>query len=550
MTASGRREARKCRSAAAALIAAVGPLVLLASLWIVSVNKSLTGDEAMTAALVRLPFGRMLSNVAEDAHVPGYYALLWAWVRIFGDSPASLRAPGLAAAALTALVVARGRGPLVRALLCASPFLLHLSVEIRMYSLLALSGACAMALLEGYSSSPSLRRAVLLGMALAAGTWIHHFAWPGVAASVLLILFRRKPLHAMALLATVLVLYIPQMPNLELETGGAAAAAGATGGEALVERASPLSSLVRMPLSLAGTLLRFTSGTAPYRFSATGPVSLSPWAFVGMLLSGGLCIAALRGWKTSGMHTRLLVLCVMLPLAFLRPSARHFAFAFPAVTACVIAGLSSLPSRTGRVFSIAAAALSAALCIPFVTRSTLPQRCTFDRDFREAARIAGAEAERTGARVVVFLDHYSTLAFRYHLEAEGFNGVETWSPHDERFMAGRFFLSDPSEGLSFLMLDTDSLVRSWLDSLGTPLLILANDPARARGRTAGGADGVIGAGSDVISDADLRTVLERRCALREIPLEDSSGPLTLFVASPREAVEPWSDERGLRHRGL
>ncbi|NLP04923.1 hypothetical protein GX411_03085 [Candidatus Fermentibacteria bacterium] len=529
MTAVGRDPDRLLRRSPAALTAAVVPLVLLTALWSLSLGKSLTGDEAMTVALVRLPFGSMLSNVAEDAHVPGYYALLWVWVRVFGVSQASLRAPGLVAAALTALAAARGRGTAARYLLCVSPFVLHLSVEIRMYSMLALAGAWTMLLLGEYSSSPSLRRAAVTGLVLAAGTWIHHFAWPGVAASALLMLIRRKPLHALVMLAIVSILYIPQIPNLALEKGGAAATAGATGGEALIERASPVSALAHMPLSLAGTLLRFTSGTAPYRFTESGLASLSPWAVAGMILSVVMCFAALRGWRISGTHVRLLILFVMLPLAFLRPSARHFAFAFPAVAACVIAGLYSLPSRPGRSLRIAAALLSAALCIPFITRSTLPQRCTFDRDFREAARVAGAEAERTGARIVIYIDHYSTLAFRYHLEEQGFGGVETWSPHDERFLEGRYFQPDPSEGLSFLMQDTDSTVRAWRDSFGTPLLILANDPAHAGIRVSGGPDGVIGTGSDVISDADLRTSLEQSFSVHTIPLTGSSGPLTLFA---------------------
>jgi 4-amino-4-deoxy-L-arabinose transferase-like glycosyltransferase len=83
---------------------------------------------------------------ASDIHPLGYYTLLWAWIHALGDSLASVRGlsilAGLGAVivgyALTRSLADRHAATVAALLLALSPFQVHYSQEIRMYSFLGL----------------------------------------------------------------------------------------------------------------------------------------------------------------------------------------------------------------------------------------------------------------------------------------------------------------------------------------------------------------------------------------------------------------------------
>lgn len=83
---------------------------------------------------------------ASDVHPLGYYTVLWAWMRLFGESLLSVRALSVAASLATIVVVhalARELFDVPTALVAAflaslAPFQVHYGQEIRMYSFLGL----------------------------------------------------------------------------------------------------------------------------------------------------------------------------------------------------------------------------------------------------------------------------------------------------------------------------------------------------------------------------------------------------------------------------
>jgi 4-amino-4-deoxy-L-arabinose transferase-like glycosyltransferase len=121
---------------------------------------------------------------AADVHPLGYYSLLTLWMRLFGESPLSVRALSVAASLLTVLVVyalAHGlfgsRTALVAGVLVAlAPFQVHYGQEIRMYAFLNLW--ISLAVLCYWRGSRSTGGAWWAGFALcaAAAQYTHNLA--------------------------------------------------------------------------------------------------------------------------------------------------------------------------------------------------------------------------------------------------------------------------------------------------------------------------------------------------------------------------------------
>src|SRR5438105_11223564 len=70
-------------------------LLLAAALRIPTLGReSLWMDEGLTAWLVKMPWREMIEQIKNwEQTPPGLHAILWVWVRIFGDSEVSLRMP-------------------------------------------------------------------------------------------------------------------------------------------------------------------------------------------------------------------------------------------------------------------------------------------------------------------------------------------------------------------------------------------------------------------------------------------------------------------------
>ena len=111
-------------------------------------------DEALTAKLVGMPFGDMISAIPDTELTPPlYYVVAWPWVHVFGTHELALRSLsalfGIALVPVAYLVarelVSRAAALATAALVAFNPLLVWYSQEARPYSLLAL--LCALSLL-------------------------------------------------------------------------------------------------------------------------------------------------------------------------------------------------------------------------------------------------------------------------------------------------------------------------------------------------------------------------------------------------------------------
>ncbi len=167
-------------------------------------------DEAFSWRLASLPAGQIPAVAASDHHPPLYFLLLCGWLRIFGDSPAALRAPSLLAGLATIMGIylfvrevadgPRGRSPqavgqtrlvalITAALVALSPFQIHYSLEARMYALgAAFSVFSAWTLLRGLAPGPTRWRYwIALGLLDLLFVYTHNFALLTVAAQGLFV---------------------------------------------------------------------------------------------------------------------------------------------------------------------------------------------------------------------------------------------------------------------------------------------------------------------------------------------------------------------------
>jgi mannosyltransferase len=134
-------------------------------------SRSIWYDEAFAilfsakgpAAMLRGTLTPDVSGAAADIHPLAYYTLLWGWMKVFGESLVSVRLLsilfGLGTLILAYLLLrsmfAKPQLALLGALgLALSPFQVHYSQEIRMYSLLALAlTGATLALWQGLHST-------------------------------------------------------------------------------------------------------------------------------------------------------------------------------------------------------------------------------------------------------------------------------------------------------------------------------------------------------------------------------------------------------------
>ncbi len=114
-------------------------------------GQSLWNDEGNSVRLAQRSLALVTAGAAGDIHPPGYYYLLWVWIRLFGDSEFAARSlSATLGLLLVAVTYALGRQldrpalGLVAAFLAAvSPFQVYYSQEARMYILVTLIGAAA-----------------------------------------------------------------------------------------------------------------------------------------------------------------------------------------------------------------------------------------------------------------------------------------------------------------------------------------------------------------------------------------------------------------------
>lgn len=144
---------------------------------------SIWNDEAASWSIARQPFRDMMQATAADNHPPLYNIILYATIRLLGDSSNALRLPsalmGIANIyllyRLATVLWDRLTGVFAAALLAAAGFHIWYSQEARMYALLCLT-ATAFALTTAlFLDRPSRLRAALCGLAGAALLYSHIY---------------------------------------------------------------------------------------------------------------------------------------------------------------------------------------------------------------------------------------------------------------------------------------------------------------------------------------------------------------------------------------
>jgi O-antigen/teichoic acid export membrane protein len=114
-------------------------LIITRGLWL---------DEATSVFQARMSYSQMLHNLKfTDVHPPGYFSILWVWIRMFGDGPLSVRMPGILLGVVTVPVVYfatkdiyRGRATawVAAGFAAVAPQMVWYSQEARMYGVFML----------------------------------------------------------------------------------------------------------------------------------------------------------------------------------------------------------------------------------------------------------------------------------------------------------------------------------------------------------------------------------------------------------------------------
>lgn len=150
--------------------------------------QSLWADEGNSVRVTDRSLPLVIDAARADVHPPGYYLLLWAWVRGFGQSETAVRAlsvvVGVALVGVVYLVGTDLWNPRVGWLgaLCAalSPLQVQYSQEVRMYILVAFLAALATYVLGRWLRAFASQQRSSLGWSLAyvvvcaAGLWSHY----------------------------------------------------------------------------------------------------------------------------------------------------------------------------------------------------------------------------------------------------------------------------------------------------------------------------------------------------------------------------------------
>ena len=156
--------------------------------------QSLWNDEGNSISLARRSLALVTAGAAGDIHPPGYYYLLWAWIRLFGHSEFAARSLsallGLLLVVVTFALGRRMEGPalgLAAAFLASiSPFQIYYSQEARMYILVTLIGAAATYVfirLIQPSNLQTFKLSNILYILLTAAGLYTHYSYPLVIAA-------------------------------------------------------------------------------------------------------------------------------------------------------------------------------------------------------------------------------------------------------------------------------------------------------------------------------------------------------------------------------
>jgi hypothetical protein len=163
-------------------------------------------DESVTAHLLGLGFGDMLSEIPDSESTPPvYYVLAWGWTKVFGSDDVAIRSLSALAGTITipvvygaaAKLVSRRAGVIAAAICAVHPYLIWYSQEARAYAFLVLFTALALLFFADALRSGSGRSLALWAVCSALALASHYFAAFVIApqAVLLLVHVRRRPTY-------------------------------------------------------------------------------------------------------------------------------------------------------------------------------------------------------------------------------------------------------------------------------------------------------------------------------------------------------------------
>ena len=371
--------------------------------------QSLSGDEGVTSALLRMSLGDMLATIPDTESTPPlYYVLAWVWTRVFGHGEAGMRSlSALLGAAAVPVLFAAGRalaseraGLIAAGLGAVSPLLVWYSQEARSYALLVLLAALSLWLAARTVERGSAGRLAAWAAVCALALATHYYAGFLVLGEAAWLLSRARPragaVVACAALGAVALALLP----LALDQRSTGNFTRFVDQSALGDRIREVPK--KFLVGEQGTPGDYGQPAEALKFLALGLVlvagALLVWRARGRERSGGLAAAALAAVAAG------------IPLAMALAGSDYFA-AYLLIAAWVPLAVAAGAgfAAGGRLGAGAAAALGAALLAISIS---VPAGNTLRRpDFRSAA---GAIGDAREPRAIVAspdnsaapLDHY------------------------------------------------------------------------------------------------------------------------------------------------
>ncbi len=211
-------------------------LIISLVLRLIELNQSLWLDEAINIVNAKsLPFLEFVTKYPiGDFHPPGYFTILWIWIRLFGFSEIAVRIPSVLFGVATVWIVYllgkelvnRKAGLVAAILLSVAPLHVYYSQEARMYVLVALAVSLSWYFLIQIISKKkfAIWGYVASMLLILSSDYIAYFILP---AQLIFILWEKHEFFKKIIMLQVisllpLILWLPIF-NQQLETGKAAA---------------------------------------------------------------------------------------------------------------------------------------------------------------------------------------------------------------------------------------------------------------------------------------------------------------------------------------
>lgn len=328
-------------------------------------DRPFDGDEGVIAQIASQPLSDLFRQAGRDVHPPLFHLLVSGSVGLFGMHEWSVRLVGvLAGALLVGLAPALGRifkldWRILALVLATSPYLVNLSQDARMYSLVVLLATSELVAIAALVESSSRSRWAWGGVVLGALALVytHHIGWLilGLYAAVLLVWHRQFLAERLRLvlgsLGLLLLGYLPQLGTTLAQVQGRLAEQST--GAGLGETAKgTLGALYRM---VAGrTFLDLSPGSLG-ELATTQPLLAAAFAVTLVVPLGLLAYGLVDRVRASWRPESRLVIGASLLVALLvgtvgTQASRYLAYLAPLILAFVVIAMAkSWPTSWGKV---------------------------------------------------------------------------------------------------------------------------------------------------------------------------------------------------------